>query len=157
VPHSLSSAGVLAATVHAAAARTCPTFSCATPPSAVAACCSTLLVLPVFIGTLLASVFANSIAFLGWCAVLSVYLCFCPSLSLSLSLSLSVCLMSCVLCLVSCVCVCVFVVCMRLSVSVSCVLYPVSCVLCLVSGSVAESFVVICVCICFCVCVCVYF
>jgi len=85
-----------------------PPFSGATPLSAVAACRSTPLVLPVFLGTLLASaVFANSIVFLGWCAVWSVYLCFRSSVpvpvSVSVSVSLSFCRVSCVLCLVSCV------------------------------------------------------
>jgi len=94
-------------TVCVAAARTWTPYSGATPPSAVTACRSTPLVLPVFLGTLLASVFANSIAFLGWCAVLSVCLCFClcPFLCLFLPLFFSD-----VLCLVSvslsCVCVC---------------------------------------------------
>jgi len=119
--------GVLAATVRAADARTCPPFRSATPLSAVAACRSTPLVLPVFIGTLLASDFADSIAFLGRCAVLSVYLCFCPCPCLSVSF-----------CLVSCA---LFLCLRRVYAFVCyCVLCLVSGVWCLVSGSVFESF-----------------
>jgi len=155
--HSLTSAGVLT-TVHAAAARTCPPFSCATPLSAVVACRSPLLVLPIFIGTLLASLFANSISFsVGVRCYLSISVSVSVSLSLSLSLSVSLflsgvlclvpvpvrvsvslsvsfCNVSYVLCLVSCV-LCLSLCHVYAFVGVrDCVLYFVSCVLCLGLG-----------------------
>ena len=146
--HSRSSAGFPA--VCAAAARIYPPFSGATLPSAVAACRSTPLVLPVFSGPFsLQSLPTRLLSSVGMrcCLSISVPVPVPVPVFVSVCLSLSVlCLVSCVLCLAFCV-LCLVSIVLRL---LSCVYCLVSCILYLGpglglcpgsgSGSVSESF-----------------
>ena len=127
VPHSLSSAGVFAATVHAAAARTAPRSSVLHQPllwlPAAPHCLSWLFLSgPCWLQSLPTRLLS------------SVGVRCCLSFSLFLSFFLSFCLVSCVLCLVPCV-LCLCLCCVYAFVCVcDCVMCPVSCVLCLGLG-----------------------